>query len=176
MRTHHCVPLHTCMQGMVIEIAKGGDLREYYSGKTEQPYTFHAALTVILGVAKGLLYMHSMPVPVVHRDIKSANVLIMSDGTTGKIGDCGESRRIDLNSTMTQTGSPLWAAPELLSGKRYEEDIDTFSFGVLMYEIVARAYPYEQDIEAYGSKNPGHNKAVFAKKLMKEVADGELGP
>ena len=48
----------------------------------------------MLGVAKGLTYMHSMPTPVVHRDIKSDNIMIMEDGTTGKVGDCGESRRV----------------------------------------------------------------------------------
>ena len=48
----------------------------------------------------------------------------------GKLGDCGESRRVDLNSTMTRSGSPLWAAPELLAGKHFNEDIDTYSFGM----------------------------------------------
>ena len=100
--------------GMVIELANGGDLMEFYEGKTKgQTYSFHLALRVVLGAAKGLAHMHSMPTPVVHRDVKSGNIMIMNDdkeGQTGKVADCGESRRIDLNSTMTQTGSPLWAA------------------------------------------------------------------
>ena len=93
--------------GMVIEFAGGGDLQHLYQGET---FSFKIGLKVVLGAAKGLAHMHSMPTPVVHRDIKSGNVMVMSDGVTGKIGDCGESRRVDLNNTMTQMGSPLWAA------------------------------------------------------------------
>ena len=100
--------------GMVIELAEGGDLMDFYMEKREgREYSFKVALKVALGAARGLAHMHSMPTPVVHRDIKSGNVMIMSDGSgveVGKIADCGESRRVDLDSTMTQTGSPLWAA------------------------------------------------------------------
>ena len=93
--------------GMVIEFAGGGDLEHVYQGDA---FSFKIGLKIVLGAAKGLAHMHSMPTPVVHRDIKSGNVMVMSDGETGKIGDCGESRRVDLNNTMTQTGTPLWAA------------------------------------------------------------------
>ena len=86
----------------------------HHEGKTKgQKYSFLLALRVVLGAAKGLAHMHSMPTPVVHRDVKSGNIMIMNDGSegqTGKVADCGEGRRIDLDSTMTQTGSPLWAA------------------------------------------------------------------
>ena len=122
--------------GIVIEIARGGDLRGFYAKKREEgsKYSFKLALKIILGAAKGLAHMHSMPTPIVHRDVKSSNIMVMSEGgckggsggggsggggggsenknydELGKLGDCGESRRVDLNATMTQTGSPLWAA------------------------------------------------------------------
>ena len=105
--------------GMVIELALGGDLMDLYNGEKEgRKYWFGLGLEVVLGAAKGLAHMHSMPAPVVHRDIKSANIMIVKDGSTsvGKIADCGESRRVDLDSTMTQTGSPLWAAVSGLGG------------------------------------------------------------
>ena len=120
-----------------MEIAEGGDLMGLYNEKREQKYEFKLGLKVILGAAKGLAHMHTMPAPYVHRDVKSANIMVMGDGA-GKLGDCGESRRIDLSSTMTQTGSPLWAAPELLSGKRYCEDVDTYSLGAPCYSFSLR--------------------------------------
>ena len=115
--------------GMVIEKADGGDLRRLYKQTMGQQYSFELGLKIVLGAAKGLAYMHSMPTPFVHRDVKSQNIMVMGDGVTGKLGDCGESRRIDLDSTMTRTGSPLWAAPELLAGKRYSEIVDSYSLG-----------------------------------------------
>jgi hypothetical protein len=78
--------------GMVIELASGGNLRTLYQDSNK--FTYGIGLNVALCVAKGLEYMHSMPSPVVHRDIKSMNVMIMADGVTAKIGDCGESRRV----------------------------------------------------------------------------------
>ena len=101
--------------GMVIELADGGDLMGLYTKKGEgQEYSFKLGLEIVLGAAKGLAHMHSMPTPVVHRDVKSGNILIVNDENArrkvGKIADCGESRRVDLDSTMTRTGSPLWAA------------------------------------------------------------------
>ena len=115
--------------GMIIEFAGGGDLQHLYKGDT---FSFKIGLKVVLGAAKGLAHMHSMPTPVVHRDIKSNNVMVMSDGVTGKLGDCGESRRVDLNNTMTQTGSPLWAAVGVGRGGL------VFSFGVLTHEETKR--------------------------------------
>ena len=69
---------------------------------------------------QGIAHMHSMPEPMVHRDVKSGNIMVIEteDRMVGKLGDCGESRRVDLNATMTQTGSPLWAAVSLFG--RYE--------------------------------------------------------
>ena len=118
-----------------MEIAEGGDLMGLYNEKRGQKYEFKLGLKVILGAARGLSHMHTMPASYVHRDVKSANIMVMGDGA-GKLGDCGESRRIDLSSTMTQTGSPLWAAPELLSGKRYCEDVDTYSLGASSYSFL----------------------------------------
>ena len=100
--------------GMVVEMASGGDLKEVYEKKKGNVYSLKIGLKIVLGAARGLAHMHSMPTPMVHRDVKSMNVMVMEDGVSGKVGDCGESRRVDLNATMTQTGSPLWAAVCLL--------------------------------------------------------------
>ena len=73
-----------------------GDLRGFYAkptGDKDDTYTFRSGKIVVAGAAKGLAYMHSMPSPVLHRDIKSGNIMVMKDGV-GKVGDCGESRRI----------------------------------------------------------------------------------
>lgn len=69
---------------------------------------------------------------------------------------------------MTRVGSPLWAAPELLAGKRYCEDVDTYSFGVLLYEVATRDLPYPRERAAFlkkGGKGMDFN-------LMKSIAAG----
>lgn len=156
---------------MVIEMADGGDLMELYKEKRGQKYSFKLGLKVLVGAARGLAHMHTMPTPCVHRDVKSSNIMVMKDGA-GKLGDCGASRRIDLNSTMTRTGTALWAAPELLAGKRYCEDVDTYSLGAVMYEIVACDIPYAEVIAGFKREKVKGNKA----QLMREVAAGLRRP
>jgi serine/threonine protein kinase len=94
--------------GMVIELLPHGDLMELYKEKRGRKFELKQGIKILAGAAKGLAYMHSRPIPVIHRDIKSSNIMVA--GNTGKLGDCGESRRIDMNATMTQVGTPLWAA------------------------------------------------------------------
>ena len=158
--------------GMVVEMADGGDLTDLYKQKKGQDYSFKIGLKIVLGAAKGLAHMHSMPTPIVHRDVKSGNILVMADGVTGKLGDCGVSRRVDLESNMTIIGSPLWAAPELLAGKRYCEDVDTFSLGAVLYEVAVRELPYESDFAKYKKQHGNNGK----NKIMREIAAGQRRP
>ena len=72
---------------------------------------------------------------------------------------------------MTAKGTPFWAAPELLSGKRFREHADTFSFGVVLYEIAVRHVPYEDLIK--GKKKKGRG---FVMELARKVGRGELRP
>jgi serine/threonine protein kinase len=64
---------------------------------------------------------------VIHRDIKSANLLRMKDGTV-KLCDFGQSRFMtsqDARSTMSlDKGTPAYASPEILRGQKYEETVD----------------------------------------------------
>ena len=180
---------------MVIELA-AGDLAGFLKGNKGIPYSFAIAVEIVTGAAKGLTYMHSMPTPVVHRDVKSGNIMVMQDGVTGKVGDCGESRRVvsvfvvsvvgeggrreretkrssdshgntnptrqDLDSTMTGVGSPLWTAPEILLGKRYNELVDTYSLGIVLFEIATRALPYRKRIAKYKAEGgKGMDRRLF---------------
>lgn len=43
---------------------------------------------------------------------------------------------------MTQVGTPLYASPEILRGDRYDESVDTYSFGVIISEVKSRETPF----------------------------------
>ena len=79
--------------------------------------------------------------PITHRDLKSANILLNAK-KIGKVADCGESRKVSSDSTMTQVGTPLYASPEILRGDRYDESVDTYSFGVIISEVKSRETPF----------------------------------
>lgn len=88
-------------------------------------------LHMALDAAKGLLFLHSQTPPVLHRDIKSPNVLVDSRFAT-KITDFGLSSVTD---SVAKEGTLPWSAPEVIRGEVYTAKSDVFSFGVLLWEI-----------------------------------------
>lgn len=95
---------------------------------------------VLLGVASGLHYLHSRKPPIVHRDIKSPNILLM-DGIA-KIADVGIARSKSDSDMTAQKGYTIaWAAPEVVYRRRATEKIDIWSFGVIIWEVVSAKLP-----------------------------------
>ena len=96
--------------------------------------------SVTSGIASGLHYLHSRKPPVVHRDIKSPNVLLM--GGVAKIADVGVARtKANMDMTAQKGFTAAWAAPEVVFRKRATEKIDIWSFGVVMWEVVTGNMP-----------------------------------
>jgi len=90
--------------------------------------------------------MHGLNPPIIHRDLKSPNILMTSRGPNGeklkwpmpKIADFGLSRGMQWTSSMSDKAvdNPVWLAPEIMCRKPYNEKADVYSFGVILYEIV----------------------------------------
>ena len=96
---------------------------------------------VLEGTASGLHYLHSRRPPVVHRDIKSPNILLM-DGVA-KIADVGIARTKASSDMTAQRGFTIaWAAPEVVYRRRATEKIDIWSLGVIMWEVVSGKMPH----------------------------------
>ena len=95
---------------------------------------------VLIGVAVGLNYLHSRKPVVVHRDIKSPNILVM-DGLA-KITDVGVARTMAASDMTAQRGFTVaWAAPEVVYRRRATEKIDIWSYGIIIWEVVSGKLP-----------------------------------
>lgn len=86
-------------------------------------------------------YLHSFKTPVLHRDLKSLNVLL-DDHFIPKITDFGWTRLIAEKMTAS-VGTFQWMAPEVIRSKSYTEKADVYSFGIILWEIASREPPYK---------------------------------
>ncbi|KAJ6892567.1 hypothetical protein NC651_025693 [Populus alba x Populus x berolinensis] len=93
--------------------------------------------------AKGMNYLHQFRPPIIHRDLKSLNLLVDSAYKV-KICDFGLSRskaKTYISSTNA-AGTPEWMAPEVLRNEQSNEKSDVYSFGVVLWELMTLQHPW----------------------------------
>ncbi|GMF11547.1 unnamed protein product [Phytophthora lilii] len=121
----------------VTEFMEGGDLRSLLNDykANESPQGMDATkVEIAYQVAYALTYLHSLDPVVLHRDLKSRNILL-TETLDAKITDFGTSRARS-NETMTAgVGSWMWMAPEVMLGGHYDEKADVFSLGIVLSEL-----------------------------------------
>ncbi|KAK3228438.1 hypothetical protein Dsin_000319 [Dipteronia sinensis] len=100
-------------------------------------------LKMAYDVVSGMNYLHQFKPPIVHRDLKSPNLLVDCNYTV-KICDFGLSRSKANTylSSKTAAGTPEWMAPEVLREDLSDEKSDVFSFGVILWELATLKQPW----------------------------------
>ncbi|GFR41489.1 hypothetical protein Agub_g2180 [Astrephomene gubernaculifera] len=106
-----------------------------------------------MDIARGMSCLHSQKPPIIHRDLKTANLLVSARFEV-KVADFGLSRIKDhaqlINSRAGLEGTVEYAAPEVLRGEPYTEKCDIWSYAVLLWEIIHRQRPYaDADVPVY---------------------------
>ncbi|KAK4345770.1 hypothetical protein RND71_035946 [Anisodus tanguticus] len=100
-------------------------------------------LCMAYDVANGMNYLHKRNPPIVHRDLKSPNLLVDKKYTV-KVCDFGLSRFKENTflSSKTAAGTPEWMAPEVIRDEPSNEKSDVYSFGVILWELATLQQPW----------------------------------
>jgi len=127
---------------IVMEYLQGSDLGSLLEGRV--PIPLQQKLDYAIQICRGLSYSHSRGI--IHRDIKPANIRITNDGKV-KIMDFGIARPEASNLTRSGAvmGTPFYMSPEQIQGRKVDKRSDIFSFGVLLYEMLAERKPFTGD-------------------------------
>ncbi|KAK9049261.1 hypothetical protein SSX86_031772 [Deinandra increscens subsp. villosa] len=125
---------------LILEFMENGSLDKFLYGEKRGSLNWRQRFDIIFGVARGLAYLHEQyHVTIVHRDIKASNILLDND-LQPKISDFGLVRLLPEDKTHISTkvaGTFGFVAPEYAIHGQVSEKVDTYSFGVLVLEIIS---------------------------------------
>ena len=138
--------------GIVMEFADGGDLYQKIveHKKTATFFEENDIWRIFIQLVKGLKALHDLKI--LHRDLKSANVFLLKDGTA-KLGDLNVSKVARRGLGYTQTGTPYYASPEVWKDQPYDNKSDIWSLGCVLYEMITLRPPFRaQNMEGLYNK------------------------
>ncbi|XP_069708429.1 mitogen-activated protein kinase kinase kinase 21 [Phaenicophaeus curvirostris] len=143
---------------LVMEFARGGSLNRALAAAAAAPGAArggrrippHILVNWAVQIARGMLYLHDQAiVPILHRDLKSSNILLLEKmehddicNKTLKITDFGLAREWHRTTKMSAAGTYAWMAPEVIKSSMFSKGSDIWSYGVLLWELLTGEVPY----------------------------------
>uniref|UniRef100_A0A665UCP3 non-specific serine/threonine protein kinase n=1 Tax=Echeneis naucrates TaxID=173247 RepID=A0A665UCP3_ECHNA len=148
---------------VVMEFLQGGALTHIIS---QTRLDEQQVATVCLSVLQALTYLHSEGV--IHRDIKSDSILLTLDGQV-KLSDFGFCAQISENVPKRKSlvGTPYWMAPEVISKAPYGPEVDIWSLGIMVVEMVDGEPPYFSDTPITAMKKLRDQSAPSVKDIQR---------
>ena len=146
---------------IVTELAVNGSLFDYLHNEKKTP-SVDQSLAWASDVAHGMKHLHDHDV--IHRDLKSPNVLLSSEWVA-KLCDFGCARELTHTVTTDQAGTYRWMPPEIMkkATARINKKCDLFSYGMVLFELFVHKVPYsdlENEVDVLKSVTEGKHPPI----------------
>ncbi|EFN56509.1 hypothetical protein CHLNCDRAFT_30642 [Chlorella variabilis] len=137
-----CILTEYCERGSLYDVLQAAAKRP----ERAAALTWRLRLKMALDAATGLMYLHRRSPPIIHRDVKSPNLLVDHSWCV-KVADFNLSKIMgpqqpSVLSTSGGASNPVWLAPEVLEGGRATAASDTYSFGLVLWELLTWRLPW----------------------------------
>lgn len=147
---------------IVMEYIQGGDLtkyvQKYYGGKSNKTLPEKRVAELMKQLASGLEYLHNYGI--IHRDLKPDNLMMTERTINGevKIMDFGLSKMMHHDEKVADGfGTLSFVAPEVLIRKPYNKQVDVWSLGVIIFNLISGDLPFD---------DPSDNEEIIARKVV----------
>uniref|UniRef100_A0A914CMP9 non-specific serine/threonine protein kinase n=1 Tax=Acrobeloides nanus TaxID=290746 RepID=A0A914CMP9_9BILA len=157
---------------MVMQYAEGGTMEQLIKDQRGLPMSQDTVLYYFTQVTIALDYIHSKKI--LHRDLKTQNILLNRKRTIVKLGDFGISKQMLTTGRMLSTmiGTPNYLSPEICEGRKYDGKSDIWSLGCVLFELVElrRAFDGESFASIVRKITTG-NHAGISKRVSPEMIE-----
>ncbi|KDP39031.1 hypothetical protein JCGZ_00788 [Jatropha curcas] len=152
-----------------------GSLASHLYNENYEPLSWDLRVHIALDVARGLEYLHDGAVPpVIHRDIKSSNILL-DHSMRARVADFGLSREemVDKHAANVR-GTFGYLDPEYISTRTFTKKSDVYSYGVLLFELIAGRNPQQGLMEYVELAAMNSDGKVGWEEIMDSRLDGKF--
>ncbi|KAM3356579.1 phosphoenolpyruvate carboxylase kinase 1 [Capsicum galapagoense] len=156
---------------IVLELCCSSDL--FQRLESRGVFTESDALAVMVPLMEAIAHCHKLSIA--HRDIKPDNILF-NDRNVLKLADFGSAHCFHNGELMNGVvGTPFYVAPEVLAGKKYDEKVDIWSAGVILYVMLAGVPPFygESTAEIFDAVIRGNLR--FPSRIFQAVSPAAKG-
>ncbi|KAL6906242.1 hypothetical protein ACP4OV_003843 [Aristida adscensionis] len=168
--------LETEVPLLVYEFIPNGTLYHHLHVEGPKSLSWETRLRIAIETSSALAYLHSsVSTPIIHRDIKSSNILL-DDTLTSKVSDFGASRYIPMDKTGLTTrvqGTIGYLDPMYFYTGRLTEKSDVYSFGVILVELLTRKKPFSY-LFCDGEGLVAHFVSLLDEKNLIQILDPQV--
>jgi serine/threonine protein kinase len=139
---------------LLMEYIPHGTLHGYLKQDRDTPLPWTMRLRIAYDMAAGMAHLHSIDPPLIHKDLKSPNVLMSglaeSAPVVSKIADFGISGKLyaqkfrGTKARDREVENPTWLAPEIIREEPYTSAADVYPYGIMLWELLTRQHPFEE--------------------------------